>query len=85
MKGKQLEVCPKHVNQLEKINLILSNGNICCTFVQGETQPQPVKLYLTYLITKQEIRIILLIETHVWDCLSRDRALLTSSELQNNV
>lgn len=32
MKEKQLEICPKYDNQLEKVSLILSNINLVRSF-----------------------------------------------------
>ena len=36
MKEKQLEICPKYNNQLEKVSLILSNSNPVRSFKAKE-------------------------------------------------
>ena len=36
MKEKQLEICPKYDNQLEKVSLILSNSNLARSFKAKE-------------------------------------------------
>ena len=36
MKEKQLEICPKYNNQLEKVSLILSNSNPLRSFKANE-------------------------------------------------
>ena len=36
MKEKQLEICPKYDNQLEKVSLILSNSNPLRSFKAKE-------------------------------------------------
>lgn len=66
MKEKQLEICPKYDNQLEKVSLILSNSDPVRSFKAKDRYHKQ----LTVPKTRQEDKILLIANTSLGTSIS---------------